>query len=175
MKTDNYNIKDNMIYQGIVTLSVTMKNGKKVDLITYNHALPKLSEVFARAMCGYDVSSNIPRYLMAKQGSAETPLLIYPVLLTGTNYSIDETGYYYVSYNALITSSMVAGVQSNDEPIYLVLLDSEENELAQISLIDSSGAEITDMRDVVGEGKNLLINWKLKLTNTNDYNVPEVI
>lgn len=165
-------ILDGVPYEGRVTLSTITKNGKKVELAGYNHALPKLSEVFARAMCGYDVSSSIPRYLMAKQGSSEVNILNHPVLLTGTNYSVDDTTYYYVSYNALITDSMLATVAGVTGNVYLFLLDSENNELAKIALVGNEEQPVTDLSTLVGEGKNLLINWRLRLTNSNNYDNP---
>lgn len=166
-------IEDKVTYQGQVTLSIMLKNNKKIDLIEYNHALPKLSEVFAKAMCGYNVFDSIPKYLMAKKVTSRINMLTYPALLTGSNYVMDSDGYYYVSYNALITNSMLAPIDSNvDEAVCFVLVDSLNNELVQLNLLDANGAEVTSLSSLVGEGKNLLVNWKLKLTNNDDY-IPE--
>lgn len=166
----------NLGYKGIVTLTFRSKSGKTLSSIQYNEALPLLSKAFAQALLGYDISGSIPTFLnlcIEDEFGSHVSLLTSPIILTGKSYSIDNDGFYYVSVNAIITSSLIQSFNTNpNQPsqCYLTLQDISNNDLCKLKLLDSENVSITtaNLSNYVGSGKNLVINWKLKLCNSNE-------
>ena len=170
----------NLEYKGIVTLTFKSKSGKVLSSIRYNEALPLLSKIFAQALLGYEISSNIPTFLdlcIEESPNTYSSILTSPIILTGKSYSVDNDNFYYVSVNAIITSSFLQAYSFNSEnpyQCYLMLQDISNNNLCKLKLIDSENVNITtsNLRNYVGSGKNLVVNWKLKLCNSNEEIIP---
>lgn len=167
----------NLGYKGIVTLTFKSKSGKTLSSIQYNEALPLLSKVFAQALLGYDVTGSIPTFLdlCTEDDNGDLfSLLTSPIILTGKNYSVDNDNFYYVSVNAIITSSFLQAYSpESTHQCYLILQDINNNNLCKLKLKDSEGTNITagsdgNLNNYIGNGKNLVINWKLKLCNSNE-------
>lgn len=167
----------NLTYKGIVTLTFKSKSGKTLSSIKYNEALPLLSKLFAQALLGYDISGNVPTFLdlcVEDTPNNYISILTSPIILTGKSYSIDNDNFYYVSVNAIITSSLLQSFTFSDtKQCYLMLQDISNNNLCKLKLVDSENANITfgasgTLGNYIGSGKNLVINWRLKLCNSNE-------
>ena len=184
----NKTIEQPLGYQGEVTLSIKNKrNGKVTKLVQYNHALGGISRVFAYAMCGYDISKMIPTFLDLCCRDAEVAesqpisMLLTPILLTGTHYSADTSDvdtlgnyYYFAEYDALVTSGNRNQVSNNGPPIYIYLQNSSGEKLVELGLKDINGEPLKTLDGIVGDGTNLVINWKIKLCrHTNADEQPE--
>ena len=167
----------NLEYKGIVTLTFKSKSGKILSSVQHNEALPLLSKIFAQALLGYDITGNIPTFLdlcVEDEYGGFTSLLTSPIILTGKNYSVDNDNFYYVSVNAIITSSMLQAINiATKSQCYLTLQDISNNTLCKLKLMDSENTDITagdggNINNYIGNGKNLVVNWKLKLCNSNE-------
>lgn len=164
----------NLSYKGTVTLTFKSKSGKVLSSVQYNEALPLLSKLFAQALLGYDISGNIPTFLdlcIEDASNVYSSILTSPIILTGKSYSVDNDNFYYVSVNAIITSSLLQALTFDSEyQCYLMLQDMSNNNMCKLKLMDSEHTNITtnNLNNYVGSGKNLVVNWKLKLCNSNE-------
>ncbi len=167
-------VQTNLPYKGTVTLTFKSKSGKVLSSVQYNEALPLLSKLFAQALLGYDISGSIPTFLdlcIEDVSNVYSSILTSPIILTGKSYSVDNDNFYYVSVNAIITSSLIQAFTFDSEhQCYLMLQDISNNNLCKLKLMDSEHTNITtdNLNNYVGSGKNLVVNWKLKLCNSNE-------
>jgi len=168
-------IKDNMLYKGIVELSYKVGD-RIISKEFHNNGTEQLKRAFAMFMCGGSVAQTAQRYLPTKldlkykfSGNwVSTLTRTVPVTNPSYNYDDEESGkQWYVEYNSVIPYSSLKQeiVEGFDYRLYLLCqgTDSEDtsDELAYINVDSQDLATLT-------AGVSVLVSWKLKLLNDSE-------
>lgn len=155
-------MKNKLAYKGTVYFYSESSSGR-ILLKRYNAGTLALSRLFAYMLVGENVSRLVPQYINVYDGNG-APVLVLDSLITGRHVE-DETQdiydevpmYNYRAYFETTIGKTQIRASSAARAKKVVLLDSNESELAYIDLPDNEFLEIFENND------NLVIVWQMEL------------
>lgn len=161
-------------YQGTVNLKLRIKD-KTFSYQSHNEGLPGLFESFARIMSGnYRGDCDIPKYIDIRKLVAGTQdtylsfLTLNRLPLTGSSWSVNDSGEFVANFTATITSDMlyssVPATSSDQFKLYLITDTEDKTGKRDLARLDIP----TEQLSRIVPGVNAIIEWSMKLTNPTE-------
>lgn len=146
-------------YKGKVCITLTV-NGRRREIRAHNNGTPTLFIFLARCLVGDFDAKSAPLLLSAANDSGIT--MGTPAPLTASKYVSYKDGDDVTHYVARFTATLYGNDINSSSP-YLALLDGSNNILAKIKVVVDG--EEKDVKDVITEGVQGLVEWDMEITN----------
>lgn len=165
---DKVAISNNINYFGSVKLSVTV-DGKKYDF--HNTGTADLFRVFAKALCGMNISTSTPYYILGvytrNNSSAEIQFLKDFIYVTARNFVDDENGG-CARMTASIRSTDLQNIPTESSELtgltflFKLYAADKQTVLASVAVPDST------MFTGITAAARIIVEWSMQVRNPSE-------